>query len=823
MKPPLRILTIALLLLVPYTTAFAQGPSLSPLPNVTLNAGTTQNVNVVAVDTANRVVSVTATLPPFATLNPPTLGTGSVVTSLTLAPSAGQVGDYTAAVTATAGGVSSVRVFQITVNAAGSDQAPIVTAPAWQHVTEGSPLSFAVSASDPDGNAISSLSASGVPTGASFTANGSNSSGTFQWTPGAGDAGEYDVSFTATNALSGTSVTHVHVAPAPKLAIDPIADVTVGDGGSVSVPVHATGVPGALITLTAVLPAFATLNPPGSGTGAVSTSVTVSPPTGSAGTYHASITAISQGASVTRAFDIIVTGSAGGGNRPPVVSAPAADTVAIGSTLSFDVTASDPDGDHVDLAGTALPPGSSFTDHANDTGTFTWTPVAGQEGTYTASFTGTDGRGGSGSASTSITVTGVAPRNHAPTLSAPAAEQVNVASNLSFTVTASDSDGDHVTLSAGSMPSGATFSDNGNNTGTFSWAPGSTQVGNYLVAFLGYDGRGGSGTASTAISVMAASGGGGGGGGGVEVPGRACLVGKFKAHRDSTCFRIQAVDHSFDLRNVVLSSIRLEFHGQTIPALDGAHIELECDDDGHGHGEGDDHGDDHQDGDQHNSAAARMRDLRIQTADGHEGDDGEHDDCDLSCEDHADHDRDESGNHGRACDTLGIHVCFSTPALVELFSQATSTPAHASPEGKHLPCALVDAAILATLTSGDTVVATFRSDDHHGHHGDDDDSGDGQGGNGHDTALNARLMPNPLAPNTVLSFDMHQGGRVLVRVYDMQGRLVKQLLDEFRAAGLQTLAWDGTNQSNLKVSSGVYFVRIQAAEGSVTRTVAVVR
>src|SRR5213078_2447846 len=150
-------------------------------------------------------------------------------------------------------------------------------------------------------------------------------------------------------------------------------------GGSVaSVPVHATGVPGAMITLTAALPTFGTLNPPGSGTGSVSTTVTVSPPTGSAGTYHASITATSQGTNVTEAFDIIVTGPIGGSNRPPVLSAPANETIAIGSALSFDVTATDPDGDQVDLSGTALPPGSGFVDHANDTGTFTWTPVAGQ-------------------------------------------------------------------------------------------------------------------------------------------------------------------------------------------------------------------------------------------------------------------------------------------------------------------------------------------------------------------------------------------------------------------------------------------------------------
>jgi len=190
MKALLRNTTFALLLLVPFSAAHAQGPSVSPIANVTMNAGTTLSVNVVAVDSQNRPITITASLPPFATLNAPTLGTGIVVTSVALAPSAAQAGNYSAALTATAGGVSTVKVFQITVNPAGSDQAPQVMAPPLKEVTAGSALGFTVTASDPDGNAITSLNASGLPAGASFTPNASNTSGTFQWTPGTGDAGE---------------------------------------------------------------------------------------------------------------------------------------------------------------------------------------------------------------------------------------------------------------------------------------------------------------------------------------------------------------------------------------------------------------------------------------------------------------------------------------------------------------------------------------------------------------------------------------------------------------------------------------------------------
>src|SRR5690242_11497587 len=105
MKASLKALTLGLLLLVPASTAHAQGPSLSPVPDVSLNAGGTLNINVIAVDVLNRPITVTAALPPFAMLNAPTIGTGAVVTSLTLTPTASQIGDYSAAITATAGGV----------------------------------------------------------------------------------------------------------------------------------------------------------------------------------------------------------------------------------------------------------------------------------------------------------------------------------------------------------------------------------------------------------------------------------------------------------------------------------------------------------------------------------------------------------------------------------------------------------------------------------------------------------------------------------------------------------------------------------------------
>src|SRR5438046_2880626 len=241
MKASLKYWILGLCLLTPFASAHAQAPALSPIPSISLNAGTSRSVNVVAVDADGRSISLTATLPGFATLNSPTVGTGSVATTLTLTPTAANVGIFTAAVTATAGGVAAVRTFDITVNAAGQNQEPVVTAPALREVVTGSNLTFTANAIDPDGDAITSLDVSGLPFGAPFTPNGSNTSAAFTWTPVAGQDGEYDVLFTASNSLSGSAVTHIHVTSAPTITITPIDDVTLAEGSSLSVPVSASG------------------------------------------------------------------------------------------------------------------------------------------------------------------------------------------------------------------------------------------------------------------------------------------------------------------------------------------------------------------------------------------------------------------------------------------------------------------------------------------------------------------------------------------------------------------------------------------------------
>ena len=76
----------------------------------------------------------------------------------------------------------------------------------------------------------------------------------------------------------------------------------------------------------------------------------------------------------------------------PVISIPGdAFTVCAGDLLAFTVSAPDPAGDSWIITISSLPPGASFADNSDGTGTFTWTPDFAQAGLYCVTITMSNG------------------------------------------------------------------------------------------------------------------------------------------------------------------------------------------------------------------------------------------------------------------------------------------------------------------------------------------------------------------------------------------------------------------------------------------------
>ncbi len=72
-------------------------------------------------------------------------------------------------------------------------------------------------------------------------------------------------------------------------------------------------------------------------------------------------------------------------------------------------------------------------------------------------------------------------------------------------------------------------------------------------------------------------------------------------------------------------------------------------------------------------------------------------------------------------------------------------------------------------------------------------------------------FPNPFNPTTEISFSIPEQSDVVLTIYDITGRVVNTLVNEWKVAGRHSVTWDGSNKFGNRVGSGVYFYRLQAA------------
>jgi FtsP/CotA-like multicopper oxidase with cupredoxin domain len=84
-------------------------------------------------------------------------------------------------------------------------------------------------------------------------------------------------------------------------------------------------------------------------------------------------------------------------------------------------------------------------------------------------------------------------------------------------------------------------------------------------------------------------------------------------------------------------------------------------------------------------------------------------------------------------------------------------------------------------------------------------------------------QPNPFQSMTNLIFELPQADRTVARIYDLRGRLIRELVDGPRPSGRQSLAWDGLNEGGRPVPGGVYFVHLESGEYRAVRKVTVLR
>jgi hypothetical protein len=74
--------------------------------------------------------------------------------------------------------------------------------------------------------------------------------------------------------------------------------------------------------------------------------------------------------------------------------------------------------------------------------------------------------------------------------------------------------------------------------------------------------------------------------------------------------------------------------------------------------------------------------------------------------------------------------------------------------------------------------------------------------------------PNPFNPVTTITYDMPVKSVVQLDIYNVLGVFVKRLVNETQDAGNYSVPWDGTDNSEILVSSGLYFYKLTSGTNS---------
>lgn len=316
---------------------------------------------------------------------------------ITWTPTFDQSGEYQlTAQVSDAAGLQAEQTFTITVNNVNRPPALEVMAP--QTGKENSSLTFTMQANDPDKEDAGELefSATGLPEGATF----SSSTGDFFWTPTYEQSGDYPIDFQVTDSFGASDNTQVTITienvNRPPV-IEGIGKKTVNENEKLEFILSGTDPDkedqGKVRLRAVTLPTGASFD---AGSGQFSWTPTYE----QSGRYVIEFEATDpKAASVTETVIAEVENV----NRSPEIDSPGNKSVKERETLSFKVTASDPDMEdqgNLQLSADNLPSGAQFRPN----GEFTWTPGIDQQGSYDITFTVKDTGGMSGTASISVQV-----------------------------------------------------------------------------------------------------------------------------------------------------------------------------------------------------------------------------------------------------------------------------------------------------------------------------------------------------------------------------------------------------------------------------------
>ena len=240
-----------------------------------------------------------------------------------------------------------------------------------------------------------------------------------------------------------------------------------------SFTVRTAGGDGLTLSVVGTLPGGITFTDQGDGTGILSGTAAA----GTAGSHQFQLQATRGGAVLaTQDFTLNI-------HETPAFTSPASTIFTEEQAGSFVVTTTGFPTATLSLTG-ALPAGVTFVDQGNGTGLLSGTPAATTVGTYPLTISATNGAGTTTQAFT-LFVSGTV-----PIFTSPDSTTFAIGTPGSFTVTTASSPPVTSIAHTGSLPTGVSFTDNGNGTATLAGTPVPGTTGGYSLTFTATNGVG---------------------------------------------------------------------------------------------------------------------------------------------------------------------------------------------------------------------------------------------------------------------------------------------------------------------------------------------
>lgn len=88
--------------------------------------------------------------------------------------------------------------------------------------------------------------------------------------------------------------------------------------------------------------------------------------------------------------------------------------------------------------------------------------------------------------------------------------------------------------------------------------------------------------------------------------------------------------------------------------------------------------------------------------------------------------------------------------------------------------------------------------------------------------------PNPFNPETWIPYRLAKAASVTLAIYDVQGTIVRRIEVGHQPAAVyvsrdKAISWDGRNNNGERVSSGVYFYRLEAGDYSAIKKMVILK